>query len=201
MLSNIRIFTIEIIVGDLATHIINYPSVDLNVDFEEELPFGQLWCSATTQRELILIEAHEEIEDWGIKLVWINHKKLFRRIEIMSIYALPDEVFNECVLLGIKKFKITFEKKYGYLPRRHRLDGSILNIGFSYECGEVLKKDIYFSLKKKIADRFLLKEEIFDESITSLEIEFDFIADLITIRTKFRSFEIDLRMMQLCNTI
>jgi hypothetical protein len=110
----------------------------------------------------------------------------------MSIYALPDEVFNECVLLGIKKFKITFEKKYGY-------------IGFSYECGEVLKKDIYFSLKKKIADRFLLKEEIFDESITSLEIEFDFIADLITIRTKFRSFKkeeyFDLQMMQLCNTI
>jgi hypothetical protein len=124
----------------------------------------------------------------------------------MSIWALPDEVFNECFLLGIKKFKITFEKKYGYLPRRHRLDGSILNISFSYKCGEVLKKDIYFSLKKKIADRFLLKEEIFDDSITSLEIEFDFISELITIRTKFSGYKkkeeyFDLRMMQLCNTI
>jgi hypothetical protein len=94
------------------------------------------------------------------------------------IWSLPEVIYNECILVGVKKITLLYEKDVYY---------ENVSVCYNWQYVVGIGEQNLMSLRKYMANRFgnvnKVKSDFFNYLTKKLTIEFDFCADKIKVTT------------------
>ena len=95
----------------------------------------------------------------------------------VMIWSLPEVIYNECILLGVKKITLLYEKDIY----------ENVSVCYNWQYGADTRPQNLISLRKYMDNRFgnvnKVKNDFFDYETKKLTIEFDFCVDKIKVST------------------